>query len=263
MTTEDSSLPFDTREMSAADALVEIDELCWSGPPQGGADLFRALHAQERDHPTKARKTVLDAIEERYAEFDLLVVGEPATEEGDTSDDGNGDAMVSEGGPDPIDAMTDEEVERQPDESVAEHVDRMAEAQGVEPIRFPEPVGSSGFTTLDEGGAVVPATVDEDAQVVEATPEPAPVEVPPAVDGSPAMSADVEGEPTVSGPVPPEPGAVVIVTDIVGGIHEGIIVRAVEPDEMPLIVSIKDGTDSQVRLIHDPYGLEPLSWRAP
>ncbi len=194
MTTEDSGLPFDTREMNAGDAVLSIEAL----EPKT-ADVLKGLQAQEEDHPKgRPRHRVLDAIEEAISEVEVAAIQE--------SLDAEPDEVVSEGAP-------------QDEEESSE-----AEDEGEGPV---------AEESVDEGGEGDPADADEPEEVEEA------------------------------GPVPPEPGATVLVTDEQGTVHEGVIVRAVEQDETPLVVSVKDGTDSQVRLVHDPDGLEPLSWRTP
>lgn len=240
MTTEDSGLPFDTRDMTATEALVEVDELCWAGPAEKGAALFRALHAQEKEHPKKPRKTVLDALEERIGEFEVAAL-QPSQPEGvagaindhaEVADPDEGQAIAALG--------TEVEDEDEPEVEDAGNGEEMV-SEGA-----PEAGGEPDVDVAEDEGKseVEEESVDEDGE------------------GDPEGSGEPE-EAEEAGPVPPEPGATVLVTDDKGTVHEGVIVRAVEQDEIPLIVSVKDGTDSQVRLVHDPDGREPSTWRAP
>lgn len=201
----EDALPFDTRKMTAKEALLEVDELSWAGSAEEGATLFRALHTQETKHPKKPRKTVLDALEERIGEFEVAAEASDSDTPEDTSD---GDEMVSEGAPE-----SGPSAEEEPSE------------EGVVEAEEEVPEESS-----DAGG--------EEAESAEGD----------------ENEGEEEGE-------APEPGATVLVLDKAGVLREAVVIRAIEPDKIPLMVRLSPLSDDEVRVVHDPDGLAPLSWR--
>ncbi len=81
-------------------------------------------------------------------------------------------------------------------------------------------------------GAV--GTIDETTEVVEAPP---PIQI-------------------------PNQGAIVLVTDEFGNVHEAVIVRKITKGDEALIVCTKDGSDDQMVLVHGAVG-ERSTWAAP
>ena len=134
-------LVFNPRKMSVAMVEAELAK-----HPDLTIDQLKAMLAHEgtQVRPRQGVERALDArllalAEEAIeaAADDMVAEGAPEAELGD-SDAGqlDEDAPMMEAPADPIDAMTDAEIARQPGETITEHVGRMAEAQGIEPKRM-------------------------------------------------------------------------------------------------------------------------------
>ncbi len=124
----------------------------------------------------------------------------------------------------PIDAMTDAEIERQPDETVAEHVDRLAEAQGVKPVEVD--------LTDDEMAALTAAVFGPVAAADDSDPEP---------------EDDQEAAPAIAANTP------VHVTMTNGEVHEGYYVK----EQAGAMIRMRDGQDTVIFVPDQNFWVSP------
>lgn len=109
---------------------------------------------------------------------------------------------------------------------------------------------------------------DEAADTAEVEPESGAFGEP-EPEPDPEPLGDVEPEPVVEEaeeiepPIEiPEPGALVLVTDTFGVVHQALIIRPIESGDEALVVCTKDGSDDQLVLVHGAVGT-PGTWAAP
>jgi hypothetical protein len=133
-------------------------------------------------------------------------------------------------------------------------------------IRTAEEGEPEAATEAAEEGVSEPATEPADVEpeggeVGEPEPEsdPGPVGVEGAV-GTIDETTEVVGPPPIE--IPNE-GAIVLVTDKNGTVHEAVIVRKVTKGDRALVVCTKDGSDEQIVVTESEAVGTPGTWAAP